>query len=356
MLATYTAIDGYKIESTSTGAWLMSDADASMITDRVANSPLKNLTANGTITTSAVATNSTTLESSGFSGSNYYSLAYDSALDPGTTGLSAKLWFNHAGISAAADYMLERDSSSTAQNYSMFMNSDGTVSVRVDDNTTVRTATTTGTYDDGLDHCLVMVFDGTDLDLYIDGAFLVNATGSALNTLTNGSATLAVGNNISLGNAWAGALSGVEIDIGVQWTAQTIKNKYESEKVLFNQLELYSIVGSSIQYEVNLLSSSWGNAVSDNYTETLDGTRSGLTWYRKQNFSCTTIPFARSSLAGAKKFLRSTNNVAFTFDERGSLSNSPTADNPISVYKTSNNEQLTFSNPYYQYSFSLRET
>ena len=37
MLATYTAVDGYSISGTSTLAALMSDAAATMITDRVGN-------------------------------------------------------------------------------------------------------------------------------------------------------------------------------------------------------------------------------------------------------------------------------------------------------------------------------
>lgn len=353
MLVTYTAIDGFSL-SAATGAWLMADTAANMINDQTANSPTKTLTENGTVTTSAVATNSSTLAASAFSSSNYYSLAYDADLNPGTSGLSLSAWFY--GTFTSSDYIVERDSAPSAQRYVIFTNADGTISARVDDNTTVRTATTTAAYNDNQWHLVTMVFDGTDLDIYIDGAFADNATGTALNTLSNGTAVLRIGEGINSSAPFnTGGIAGVELIIGAQYTAQGVKSKYELEKVLFNQLETFSIVGQSIEYEVDLITASIANTVSENFTETLDGSRDGLTWYRKKGFACTTIPFSRSSLPEAYKFLKSTNNVPFTYDERGSLLNSPTADNPITVYKTSANETIQFNNPFYSYSFSLRE-
>lgn len=356
MIITYTAVDGYSISGTSTGAWLMSDTAATMITDRVGNSPLKNLTVNGSITTSAVASNSSTLAASGFSASNYYSRAYDSAFDPGTSGLSAKIWFKGTASTQSplkTQILFMRGDNLGLQIYYLIINIDGTISAVCDDNSTARTATSTTTYVDGLWHCAVMVFDGTDLDLYIDGAFVKNATGAALNSLSNATATLTIGLAAWSNSPFEGSLAGLEIEVATQWTAQQIKSKYESERVLFEQLETFSIVGQSLTYEESLLSASIGNAISENFSESLNGTRTGLTWYRKKEMACTTIPFARSSLPSAYKFLKSTNNVTFTFDERGTSSSS---DNPITVYKTSANEQLQYNNPYYQFSFSVRES
>jgi len=357
MIVTYTAVDGYKIESTSTAAWLMSDTASTMISDQVtSNSPLKTLTANGTITTAVVASNSTTLAASGFSSSNYYSRAYDASFDPGTTGLTVKYWIKRNTISSA-ETIFQRDSSTTGQNYRSYMDATGVIYFNCDDGTTDRSVNSgSATYDDNDYHMVVATFDGTDINLYADGAYVSNATGSALNTLSNGTAVLRIGYRVNgTDSAFGGSICGFEIDIGNQWTAQQIKTKYNTEKVLFDQLELFSIVGNSITYEQSLLTSSIGHDISQYSQPTLDGAISGLTWYRKKQFSCTSVPFLRTSLPGALKFLKSTNNVTFTFDERGSSANSPQTDNPITVYKTSNNEQLSFANPHYQYSFSVRE-
>ena len=360
MLITYTAVDGYKIESTSTGAWLMADTAANMIVDQVGNSPLKNLTANGAITTSAVATNSSTLAAAFPSASPlpYYTLAYDSALDPGTSGFSAKAWFKTTSVLSSEDFIFDRytDTSPIQGRYALYLNAGGAVRGYVANGGTSRTVTSSSSYDDDSWHCAVIVFDDPILYLYIDGALVNSSTGSSIGTLSNTSGILYIGNSFNLTRAWDGSLAGVEIDIGNQWTAQTIKTKYNTEKVLFDQLETFSIVGQSLTYEESLLSASVGNTVSSNFTETLNGTRSGLTWYRKKEIQCATIPFLRASLPAAYKFLKSTNNVTFTFDERGSTSNSPQADNPITVYKTSSNEQMSFANPHYQFSFSVRET
>lgn len=354
MIITYTAVDGYSLSDTATGAWLMSDTAASMVTDQTGNSPLKNLTSNGSPTTAVVATNSTTLGASTFSASNYYSMSYDSAFDPGTTGLSAKIWFKIVAGDGSTRVAFDRHTSgATGAYYRLYKNTSNYLVAEIYDGTTTRSATTPVTYDDNTYHCAAFVFDGTDLDLYIDGEFSVTATGSALNTLSNGTAILRVGRAAGSTNHWdANYLAGFELDIGVQWTAQEIKSKYESESVLFDQLETFSIVGQSLEYEIDLLNASTGYQVSENFTETLNGTRSGLTWYRKKVFSCSTIPFARSALPEAMKFIKSTNNISFTYDERGTSS---AADNPITVYKTSQSEQVSYANPYYQFSFSLRE-
>lgn len=356
MLATYTAVDGFSIESTSTAAWLMADTAADMVVDRVTgNSPLKNLTENGTHTNSAVVSNSTTLESSGFGVGVYYSMAYDSAFDPGTSGLSIKCWFNVLN-NVGTNYFIDRaQSGGGGARYSLYMFADGTLYAYVYDGSTSRFANSASAYDDGLDHYVSMTFDGDTVSLYVDGDLVDDTTGSTMNSLSNGTAILRIGLDTNLSNPMDGSLCGVEVDIGTKWTAQAVKTKYNTEKILFNQFEIFSIVGQSLQYEINLLTSSITNIVNDQSSTTLNGSVSGLTWYRKQGFECSTIPFARTSLAQAKKFLRSTNNVTFTFDERGSLSNSPIADNPITVYKTSGNEQIAFLNPYYQFSFSLRE-
>lgn len=356
MLVTYTAVDGYSITNGSTAAWLMADTAADMIIDQVGNSPLKNLTINGTITTSAVKTGATTLAASGFTSNDHYYQLWDAALDPDTSGFSMKFWIKYTSV-AAFQRIFDKfiGGSPTPPRISLFKEVDDTLSGEVFDGTTTRTVTTTATYADDDWHCVVFVCDGANLYLYVDGALTASETGSALNTLTSTNAGFYIGRGYVLANPWGGSIAGAEYVAQVQWTAQQIKMKYDLEAILFRNYEPFSIVGESIQYEVNLLSSSISNEVLENFHETLNGTRSGLTWYRKRGYSCQTVPFARDYIGDAQKFLRSTNNVTFTFDERGSLSNSPITDDPITVYKTSSNEVLQFNNPYYSFAFSLRE-
>lgn len=358
MLINYSAIDGFRIGSGSVIATLMGETSADMLLDRVESSPLNALTENGTITYTAVANNSSTLWASDFSGSNYFTLPYIAALDAGTNGLSAKIWFNTQNGVSGNDVFFTRhalSSSPIGPYWLVKITSAGLIDIRLIGASATVAFTSTVAYDDDADHMVSFDYDNATLNVYIDGDFIGSTAGVA-GSLSNSNAELRVGCNGAGGEAASTSkLTGLEIEIGAQWTAQEHKQKYESEKVLFSPLELFSIVGRQIQYESNLLTAGYGHIINDAFTESLSGVRQSLTHNRKQSFTCSPVPFARSSLPAAKKFLKSCNRQAFSYDERGSTSNSPNADNPITVYKTSQNEQITYNNPYYSYSFSLRE-
>lgn len=351
MYAQYTAIDGFDIDSNSVLAAIMTDTAADIDVDQSGNS--NNLTENGTLTTAVVETGAGAIAASGFSSSNYLERAYDADFDPGTAGLSAQIWFKHPGISVAADYIFMRDSATTAQNYLLAMNATGTIYSQVDDNTTVRSVTTSASYDDDLWHLAIMVFDGTTLYLYIDGVLVGSSTGSALLTLSNVSAILRIGRRTDATNEpWGGSLAGFELDIGNQWTAQRVRTIYDNEKVLFEQYEPYSQVGATVGYEIGLSNSIPGVESKKAVNTSQSGKQTGFTWYQKNTFNCSSILVQGLAARGKmRKFLRSTELDSFTFDEVGTEA---AADNPITVYRTGGG--LTRQPPdFFQLNFSVRE-
>lgn len=346
----YTAVDGYSLNDSSVLAALMADADADMVVDQTGNS--NTLTENGTVTTAVVGTGATTLVASGFSSSNYYSRAYDADFDPATSGFSLGAWVKFTATSS--DYIVERDSNPTAQRYVLYTDAAGTVSGRVDDNTTVRTVTSAGALNDDNWHYVVLVFDGSILTLYVDGALNATTTGAALNTLTNTSAVLRIGNGVNTSLPFdAGSIAGVELDIGAQWTAEEIRQKYELGKILFQNYELFSIVGQAID---------WENEAQQIIPHFVTGTN-----YQKLGHHITTDYIATSERAALMKFLKSTNyykfsealngwrspDLSFSLDLLGTAA-SP--DDPRTVYKISNNEQPTpLGATYLSAAFSVRE-
>lgn len=348
----YTAIDGYKLSGQSILAALMSDSAAGMITDR--SGAGNGLTANGTITTSAIATGSSTLVASGFSAANYYSRSYDADLDPGTLGLSLKIWFKRNTVSAA-EYLVERDSNPTAQRYLIYMESDGRISARVDDNTTVRTATTVSTYDDNLPHCAQMSFDGSTITLLVDDAEIATATGATLLTLTNTSAVLHVGRGVVGTSPLGGSLWGLEIDINNVWSLAYMRLVYSLEKVLYRQYELFSIVGEAIDFENEAQQITPYYVTGPDYQQLAHIIDAGYV----QNID----------RAAALKFLKSTNyitgrfseaingwrapDLSFSLDLEGSAA-SP--QDPRTVYKISSGEQLTpVGGVFFNFGFTVRE-
>ena len=190
-LMTYTAVDGYSISSGSVIATLMADTASEMVTDRIGNSPLKTLTANGSITTSAVASNSSTLAASGFSAANYYSLAYDSALDPGTSGLSIKIWFKSPGVSTVETFISRMASTSPiGPYYVMQLTNTGKAAMYINDGSLTRSCTTDSDYDDDTWHQFIALITSTYIYNYIDGDLVKTSTFAALNSLSNASAVL----------------------------------------------------------------------------------------------------------------------------------------------------------------------
>ena len=150
------------------------------------------LTVTGTLTKTAVATGAELMGWSGWSTTDYATLPYTSDLDFGTGDFKFPVWIKEAANSAM-EVIFERDSATTAQRLTAQVNADGTVSFICDDNTTVRTATSTGVIDDGTWKKVEFEYSSGTLNIYINGILDGTATGAALLTLSNAAAVFNVG-------------------------------------------------------------------------------------------------------------------------------------------------------------------
>ena len=132
---------------------------------------------------------------SGFSADNFLEQPYDVGMDYSTSEFNFVFWLKEAA-NTVVEVILERDSATTAQRITAQVNADGTISFTCDDSTTVRTATSTATVDDGVWHNYLCIYDGTGgVYIYQDGneTPIASSTGAALLTLSNLSATLTIG-------------------------------------------------------------------------------------------------------------------------------------------------------------------
>jgi len=157
------------------------------------------LTVTGSLTKAAVATSAELMGWSGWSVANYGSLAYTADLDNGTDAFKYLVWLKEAANSAI-EVIFERDSAATAQRITAQVNADGTVSFVCADNTTTRTATSTGTVDDETWDKLEFEYSAGTLNIYINDVLDGTATGAALLTLSNATAVLNVGLDVQGAN------------------------------------------------------------------------------------------------------------------------------------------------------------
>lgn len=229
------------------GAWLASKDTASLVggtdTDRTHN--VSDLTVNGTITRTAVASGADLVGYGGFSAANYLSQAYRAALDFSTTGFAVLGWIKEAA-SAAAEVILERDSAATGQRWTLSLTAAGYLQFTVDDNTTTRTATGATAIDTGVWRHVVALYDGAGgIYIYLDGVLHASATGAALLTLNNASAVLRLGLDVAgtapLSN---GTLALWRITATVP-TADQVAKIYADEAVLFQANAACTLYGAS---------------------------------------------------------------------------------------------------------------
>lgn len=310
------------------------------------------LEVHGQITKTAVATGAGTVWFNNFSTVNRLLQPYNTNLDAGTSGFCGHFWFK-SGAVASLQVMVDRAvSGTTAQRFLLYMNTPGTLSFAVDDDTTIRTALTTQEYDDDEPYFCAFDFDGSTLTLAIDGEVVEVATGAALNTLTDADAVLSIGANSSGTQAFGGSIALFQLHIGQNYTAQQMRTIYDNEKVLFQPYEPFAVIGDLVDYEPEL-GANWTPTplTKQESTETLDFSRTTVNWGNRLQYDFDVVPFPRTELGKALKFIRSTEGPAFVIDFEGSAA-SPV--HPIDVIKTSNSEPVPNNTSWHSYSCQVR--
>jgi hypothetical protein len=202
------------------------------------------LTVNGSITKAAVATGANLVGYSGWSAANYLARAYDADFDFGTGTFWVGGWLKMAANSAI-ETLLERDSASTAQRFTVSVTAAGYLEFTCDDNTTTRTATGTVAVDDGVLRFVSFSYSAGTLTIKINGTSYASATGAALLTLNNASAVLDIGKDV------AGSYPATNATMALWRISATIPSTeqelhiYETEKALFQANTQCTLAGTS---------------------------------------------------------------------------------------------------------------
>lgn len=146
-----------------------------------------------------------------------------------TTGFTVSLWFKHSTSMAGTDTLVSKRHTTvpaTAAGWAIYMNSTGTISFGVDDDTTWNPddiATSTQTYNDGQWHFLTAVRQNaaTGIFLYIDGKLAGSDATLAATATLDGSTILSIGGDCSVGvscatgaNFWDGQIDDVTFSMG----------------------------------------------------------------------------------------------------------------------------------------------
>ena len=214
------------------GAYLSDTDDTDLVggtdADRSVNG--NDLTVNGTITRTAVATGADLVAYSDFSASNYLSQAYNADLDFGTGDFCVMGW-GLVASSAGGNMVGRFEPSSTAPDWEVRMAADGSLAFKINSSDIVAGSQDmrTGVWF----HAAVLRNSGV-IYLYINGV-LIDAAADATD-LNNTSALLGVGvRNISSPDVnWDGSLALLRISATAP-TAEQVAKIYNDEKVLFQE-------------------------------------------------------------------------------------------------------------------------
>jgi len=218
------------------GCWLSDtttgDLVGGTIADRSHNA--NDLAVTGTLSRTVIGPNSDLVGFSEFSSLNYAEHAYNADFDFGTGPFSISGWLKIAANSSV-ETILERDSATTAQRFTLTVNASGFLTFTVDDNTTVRTATSTIVVDTDQWIMFNAVYDGAGgLRIYLNGLLNDTETGSALLTMNNASAVLRIGAAV---DGTSGLVNGTLPPIKIEaaaLTAEEVEKKYRDEKDWFH--------------------------------------------------------------------------------------------------------------------------
>ena len=188
------------------------------------------LTANGTITKSAVATDAEMQAFSGFSASNYLTRAADTDFDFGTGNFSICFWTKFTS-NDSSQCVIDRSTSGTPR--ILVYNTSGNVLQFYIHDTGGFSSVNAGNFGDNNWHQVVCVKRGTSsIRIFVDGVLKGETTSIVSGTLSSATAPLYIGVNNAQNDPLNGSLSLVRISATAPTPTQ-VKEMYEAEKPLF---------------------------------------------------------------------------------------------------------------------------
>jgi len=221
---------GWQVGNIS-GAWLANSSTA----DRSYRG--NTLTENGAVTEEAVATGSELNIYTDFSDTNYLSRAHDTDFDF-RTEFSVMGWFKSSGTTATEYFFTRKDPADAERHFRVSMLASGKLDSVINDAGGAEDIQILGTQvlDDGEWHHVVLLRDGDNGDLYVDGVLDVHDTGiGTTDTHVDSDAVIRLGNSVSgTGGADTSSLALWRLSATAP-TASQIRYIYETEKRLFEE-------------------------------------------------------------------------------------------------------------------------
>lgn len=228
------------------GAFLSGTDDADLVggtdADRSVNG--NDLTVNGTVTRSPVATGAELVAYSGFSASNYLEQPYNSDLDFGTGDFCVMGWVKP--VSVNADYIFDcRDQTVLPTGFFIYINGSGQPTLYTQSSGATTFVTSSQALSVGQwQHVVGFRKSGVNY-IYLNGVLTGTASGATQN-VNNTNRKLIVGNSIGVFSyhALQSSLALLRISATAPTTEQIAKI-YEDEKVLFQENAACTLYGAS---------------------------------------------------------------------------------------------------------------
>lgn len=234
------------------GAFLSDTDDTDLVggtdADRSVNG--NDLTVNGTITRTPVATGADLVAYSGFSTSNYLEQPYNSDLDFGTGDFCIMGWLNGAGTSGAGagkTIFARRDpAGATPWLELLILNQDSNGVISFSTNTSIQAVTSASKPSTGAWSFFCLIRDGGQLKLYFNGQLEDSAANSDNLSNSLGEITVGVRNNAgTITTPLAESFIALLRISATAPTAEQIKKIYEDEKFLFQENAGAVLAGTS---------------------------------------------------------------------------------------------------------------
>jgi len=349
--AQYTATKGLDLTGSEVAAWMNATSATTLtgspqqyVTDIVGNSPLKNLTVNGSITLSAVNTGCELMGYSGFSASNYLSQAYDSDLDFGTADFCVMGWIK-SNSSANFEYILSRSYYSGVYSGSAIILrflAGGLIRCAITNDgyaSNTDTVDTTTVVNDNNWYFIIVQRISTVINIYVNGSLeasttITNASGS----LSNASAVLNFGVDGGIANPLTNANLSLWRFGAYSLTAEQISDIYNNEKILFETYEKYTQIGIDYNFDFSAVELTRSNSTIRNQSKALGGAVETLRHRDEILWNIQSEWIAKNSLTNIRRFLDSVlDGQTFTFDPYGTLTTSPqVVDKPVNAVLENN--------------------
>lgn len=186
-------------------------------------------------------------------------LPYTQNIDPSVGLFSCSVWIkSNATIGSTSGYIVDHRTYNAlvSSGFSIYHNSNGTISIALYDGLSVSVATTLSPIDVSSGWVMLSVVvsaDGTQADWYVNGS-LDSTTVVVARNVSNPNAVTLFGDSVTHSSAFNGSMALARIFDGVSLTSSQLRLVYESESHLFISNSFYTRSGEPVSLDIPLRS------------------------------------------------------------------------------------------------------